>query len=206
MVVHGIKLIHSNVLQAKREQAKKDGTLLTKKQKEEKAAAELRKQALLKSGVQIEGLQALSSGAPANKKVVYGNRKKQGPGGGGSSAQSSPMPTSRPLSPEPTPEPTTPELTSAPTTAAKGETLQTTDDIKSDWDASSGDEGKDPVDGSVKDSWDASSDDEGEKPAQVTKPVQKSTDFFCFCPSHGRTNMLGPKRMAMQIRKRSQSN
>ncbi|KAJ7283275.1 hypothetical protein C8J57DRAFT_1432470 [Mycena rebaudengoi] len=55
---------------AKREVAKKEGRLLTKKQKEEKAMAEIRKQALLASGVQIEGLQqpASGSGAPAAKK------------------------------------------------------------------------------------------------------------------------------------------
>ena len=44
--------------QAKREVAKKEGRLLTKKQKEEQRVAELRKQALLASGVQIEGLQS----------------------------------------------------------------------------------------------------------------------------------------------------
>ncbi|KAG5221485.1 eukaryotic translation initiation factor [Salix suchowensis] len=42
---------------AKREVARKEGRLLTKKQKEERAMAELRKKALLQSGVQIEGLQ-----------------------------------------------------------------------------------------------------------------------------------------------------
>jgi hypothetical protein len=66
-------------IQAKREVAKKEGRLLTKKQKEEKQMAELRKQALLASGVQIEGLHhGPGSGPPAAKKVVYGNRKKKG--------------------------------------------------------------------------------------------------------------------------------
>jgi translation initiation factor 5B len=142
--------------------------LLTKKQKEEKAAAELRKQALLKSGVQIEGLQVPSSAAPAGKKVVYGSRKKKGPGGA-LSAQASPVPTSRPLSPEPTPEPTP-----APTPAAKVVNLPANDDVKSDWDASSGDEAKAKADLDVKDSWDASSEDEDEKPkgAPVVKPAR----------------------------------
>ncbi|KAN0140215.1 hypothetical protein V8E53_002111 [Lactarius tabidus] len=42
---------------AKRELAKKEGRFLTKKQKEDQRAAEIRRQALLASGVQIEGLQ-----------------------------------------------------------------------------------------------------------------------------------------------------
>lgn len=170
LVVCGFKSICSDFLQAKREQAKREGTLLTKKQKEDKAVAELRKQALLKSGVQIEGLQASSSGASATKKVVYGNRKKKGPGGAGTSAQASPVPSSRPLSPEPMPEPTP-----APTPAVNIEKLTIDDDVKSDWDASSDDEAKAPASADVKDSWDASSGDEDEKPAPVTKLVQNST-------------------------------
>jgi translation initiation factor 5B len=170
LIVCGIKSICSDFFQAKREQAKREGTLLTKKQKEDKAAAELRKQALLKSGVQIEGLQGSSSGAPTTKKVVYGNRKKKGPGGAVTSAQASPVPSSRPLSPEPTPEPTP-----APTPAAKVAKLPTNNDVKSDWDASSDDEAKAPAGADVKDSWDASSGDEDEKPPPVTKPIQNST-------------------------------
>src|ERR1700735_870793 len=154
-----MRLASSTSSQAKREQAKKEGTLLTKKQKEEKAAAELRKQALLKSGVQIEGLQASGSGPPAGKKVVYGNRKKKGPGGAGMSAEASPVPVSRPLSPEPTPE-----HTPAPTSPAKVEKLPANDDVKSDWDASSDDEAKATAGPNIKDSWDASSEDEDKKP------------------------------------------
>ena len=52
--------------------AKKEGRLLTKKQKEQKAAAEIRRKALLASGVIIEGLQQADT--PAPKKV--GARKK----------------------------------------------------------------------------------------------------------------------------------
>lgn len=155
----------------KREQARKDGTLLTKKQKEERAAAERRKEALLKSGVQIEGLQAPGgSGAPAAKKVVYGNRKKKGPAVAGSSAHASPAVVPRALSPELTPEPT-PE----PTPATKVEKLPATnDDVKSDWDASSGDEAKASVAMDVKDSWDASSGEEDEKPAATAKPADNA--------------------------------
>lgn len=154
--------------QAKREQAKKDGTLLTKKQKEEKAAAERRRQALLASGVQIEGLQAGANAAPSAKKVVYGNRKKKGPGVTVStSAQASPAPISRPLSPEATPEPSP-----APTPAAKIDKLPASEDVKSDWDASSDDEAKAPVDTEVKDSWDATSEEENIS-TPASKPVQK---------------------------------
>jgi translation initiation factor 5B len=51
-----------------------------KKQNEEKHLTEIKKQALLTSGAQIEGLQQSSgSGPPVVKKVVYGNLKKKGP-------------------------------------------------------------------------------------------------------------------------------
>lgn len=69
-------------MQAKKEQLKKEGKLLTKKQKEEKAAAEMRKKALLESGiVKIEGLQQPSNGQATGppKKVLYGSRKRKGP-------------------------------------------------------------------------------------------------------------------------------
>ena len=69
-----------------------------KKQNEEKHLTEIRKQALLTSGAQIEGLQQSSgSGPPVVKNVVYGNLKKKG-----SVAQDvSPTPESRPRSLEP---------------------------------------------------------------------------------------------------------
>ncbi|KAF7967593.1 hypothetical protein HWV62_33719 [Athelia sp. TMB] len=171
---------------AKKEQARKDGTLLTKKQKEEKLAAERRKEALLKSGVQIEGLQA-PSGAPPAKKVVYGNRKKKGPAAvvAGSSAQASPAVVARALSPE-----LTPEVTPQATPGAQAQTLPATnddaaanEDVKSDWDASSDEEAKAPPPAEVKDDWDASSGDEEEKapaakagPAKKTAPPSKSTN------------------------------
>jgi translation initiation factor 5B len=110
--------------------------------------------------VQIEGLQASSGGAPTAKKVVYGNRKKKGPGGAGTSAHSSPVVVPRSLSPEPTPEPTP-----ASTPVTKVENLPAQDDVKSDWDASTDDEAKASASAEVKDSWDASSEDEGERPA-----------------------------------------
>lgn len=153
---------------AKREVAKKEGRLLTKKQKEERQMAEIRKQALLASGVQIEGLQQASgTGPPAVKKVVYGNRKKKGPG----AKDASPAP-SRPRSPEvvedrvPTPPPARVNLTEA----ANG-------DAKSDWEASSGEEVKPEASVSatpdIKDDWDASSEDEARPTPKPTVPSIK---------------------------------
>lgn len=138
---------------AKKEQAKKEGRLLTKKQKEERAAAERRKQALLASGVQIEGLQQPSSGAP--KKVVYDNRKKKPAVASSGTRDSTPAPETKPSTPEP-PAPLEPEVTKP---------AEKADDVKSDWDASSDDEKeKAPAKAEgVKSDWDASSDEEGEK-------------------------------------------
>jgi translation initiation factor 5B len=132
---------------------------MTKKQKEEQRIVELRKQALLASGVQIEGLQASGSGAPGGgKKVVYGNRKKdnkKGPAATGSkdaspapSAPATPVVASKEL---PTPEP-----------EAKPE-----EEEKDEWDASSEDEAAPaPAKVDVKDDWDASSEEEeAAKPA-----------------------------------------
>ncbi|KAJ7499438.1 hypothetical protein FB451DRAFT_1205448 [Mycena latifolia] len=151
---------------AKREVAKKEGRLLTKKQKEEKAMAEIRKQALLASGVQIEGLQQASgSGAPAVKKVVYGNRKKKGPGPTNAAKEASPAPESRPRTPEP----------AAPVVTAVAEPKEEPED---DWEASSAEEDVKASAG-VKDSWDASSDEEDAAPpppstsTPATKPATK---------------------------------
>lgn len=131
--------------------ARKEGRLLTKKQKEEKQMAEIRKQALLASGVQIEGLQQTSG---PSKKVVYGNRKKKaGPG-----KDASPAPESRPRSPEPALAPTPPRVS----TPAPAEVSAPAKDEpeEGDWDASSDEEPKAPPPAEVKDDWDASSEDE----------------------------------------------
>ncbi|KAG5643584.1 hypothetical protein DXG03_000637 [Asterophora parasitica] len=154
---------------AKKELAKKEGRLLTKKQKEEKQMAEIRKQALLASGVQIEGLLQPSGSAPTAKKVVYGNRKKKGPAVKGPSKEASPAPESRPRSPEPPKEEAEPVIV---------------EEEKDEWDASSEEEVND-VKEDVKDEWDASSEDEEavkpvapeKKPAPAAKaqPAQKPT-------------------------------
>jgi translation initiation factor 5B len=119
--------------------------------------AELRKQALLASGVQIEGLQQQHAGGQAPKKVVYGNRKKKAPATSTGSG-----PATREASPAPEEKPTTPETASEPLpTAPVAEEKEAKADVKDDWDASSGDEAK-PATTGVKDSWDASSDEEDE--------------------------------------------
>jgi translation initiation factor 5B len=163
---------------AKREVAKKEGRLLTKKQKEEKQMAEIRKQALLASGVQIEGLQQASgTGPPAVKKVVYGNRKKKGPG----AKDASPAP-SRPRSPEVVEDrvPTPPPARVKPIEAAN-------DDAKSDWEASSGEEIKPEASVSaapdVKDDWDASSEDEARPPRKPTVPSIKPSTIPQAAPT-----------------------
>ncbi|KAI6099153.1 hypothetical protein F5141DRAFT_1066724 [Pisolithus sp. B1] len=149
---------------AKRELAKKEGRLLTKKQKEERAAAELRRQALLASGVVVEGLQQPSDVSnTTGKKVVYGNRKKKPTATGRETpltSPSSPAPSSRPLTPEPVPEP------AEPPTKAEG--------IKDDWDASSDEgEAKPVVQPGIKDSWDDSSEEET-SPLPPTKELRKA--------------------------------
>ncbi|KAI0676694.1 hypothetical protein C8Q78DRAFT_1141729 [Trametes maxima] len=154
---------------AKREQLKKEGKLLTKKQKEEQRAAELRKQALLASGVQIEGLQQ-GGGEQRPKKVVYDNRKKKK---GPASAASGSHPGTREPSPVRQTKVATPEPESAPAPAApepQPESPVDQDDVKDDWEASSDEEGKKP-DG-VKDSWDQSSGDEEE---EAPKPAAKAS-------------------------------
>ncbi|KAG0297520.1 hypothetical protein BGZ96_006029 [Linnemannia gamsii] len=152
---------------AKLEQKRKDGTLLTKAQKEAKARAELRKQQLLDSGVIVEGLEKAEEEPDKKKKVVYGGKKKKGP-----QAQT-PPPSSPKIS---APEIVTP--VSATVSAAVSEKDEESaddweaaaekdevdvpedkkdeDDVKDSWDQSSEEE-------DVKDSWDQSSDDEDKK-------------------------------------------
>lgn len=120
---------------AKLELAKREGRYLTKKQKEEKAAAEIRRQALLASGVQIEGLQQ-QAGISA-KKVVFSNRKKKGPLA--KEASPSPVPESRPETPD------TILQTSAPSHVEPASEAKL-DGVKDEWDASSGDESDESLD------------------------------------------------------------
>ena len=126
--------------------------------------AEIRKQALLASGAQIEGLQG-GTGAPATKKVVYGNRKKKGP-----IAKDISPASSRPRSPEP-------ELPVAIPPPAEVPIVVTETGAPDSWDASTDDEVTKPaVPEGVKDSWDDSSDDETKKiPAAIPKAAPTLT-------------------------------
>ncbi|KAI8984932.1 hypothetical protein BD414DRAFT_523018 [Trametes punicea] len=158
---------------AKREQLKKEGRLLTKKQKEEQRAAELRKQALLASGVQIEGLQQ-SGGEQRPKKPVYDSRKKKKGPTSVASAASGSHPGTREPSPVREAKPASPEAASKPVPAApepRPESPVEEKDVKDDWDASSGDEEGMKPDG-VKDSWDQSSGDEAE---EAPKAAEKAS-------------------------------
>ena len=118
--------------------------------------AELRRQALLASGVQIEGLQqAPGSGPSAGKKIGYGNRKKKGP----ITKEGSPAPESRPRSPElssEAPSPATPAPVELP-----AEEKAPDGDAKSDWEATTDEEeAKTLAPSGIKDSWDDSSDED----------------------------------------------
>lgn len=157
----------------KRELAKKEGRLLTKKQKEEKAAAERRRQALIASGVQIEGLQQPSGVPSASKKVVYGSRKKKGPlSKDKDSTPASPALESRPLSPIP--------VTASPSpSSAPAELPNKVDGIKDEWDASSAeeDDGAAPAP-VVKDEWDASSEDDVSAPPPPSQPEKGAVPLY----------------------------
>ena len=134
--------------------------------------AEIRKQALLASGAQIEGLQA-GTAAPAAKKVVYGNRKKKGP----IAKEVSPAP-SRPRSPEPELAVTTPPPAEEPIAAETG--------APDSWDASTDDETAKPAaPEGVKDSWDDPSDDETKKvPVAAPAPApEKATPAPTLTPN-----------------------
>jgi hypothetical protein len=157
-----VQLAHSlNSLQAKKEQLRKEGKLLTAKQKADKQAAEIRRQALLQSGVKIEGLQSGGASAPVSKKVVYGNKKKK-------PAQNQ-KDTSTMAGSDRAPSP--PD--SAPATPAPGPASG----LKDDWDASSADEAPAPdikPSDDVKDDWDATSEEE-EAPAKAAEPTKPAS-------------------------------
>lgn len=152
---------------------KKEGKLLTKKQKEEQRVAEMRKQALLASGVVIDGLQHQQAGGSGGtqKKFSYGSKKKRAPQTGTSTKESTPISTpsltTKALSPEPEPASPTPEEKPA--------------DIKDEWDAESEEEKpkKTPAHAAdVKSDWDDSSEDEKPAPkpaAQGMRPVTLSS-------------------------------
>lgn len=155
--------------------AKKEGRLLTKKQKEEQRTAELRKQALLASGVQIEGLQQQASGRTA-KKVVYGSRKKKAPA---SSTGSGPATREPSPSRDATPPP---------------EVKPSEEPAQDDWEASSGEEPPKPTE-DVKDSWDNSSEDEAPKVPKPTQACMLLLLFLFFYANIGWLKQMVGQRM-----------
>jgi translation initiation factor 5B len=63
-------------VQAKKEQLRKEGKLLTKAQKEAQQRAQLRLQQMIDAGVKVEGLMN-KEGESKAKRPVYDNRKKK---------------------------------------------------------------------------------------------------------------------------------
>jgi len=174
------------LFQAKRELARKEGRLLTKKQKEEQRNAELRKQALLASGVQIEGLQP-TSGSGAPKKVVYGSRKKKPFG-----QKDAPLlPESRSQTPEPASQPIEvpqsgdEKRSNLSWVESPVEEKGTQAVVTNSWDASSDEEKTNTPD--VKDSWDVSSDEENVSlapapPVAIGKSRPTTSEFLFNAP------------------------
>lgn len=152
--------------------------------------AEIRKQALIASGVQIEGLQQASAGGAggAPKKVVYGNRKKKGPAGKAPGSRSGTPDPSTPVNADAESSdeeaPVVQAATPKPANGASPSKLPADNSPKDDWDASSGDENdKASPTAGVKDAWDASSDEETEKvvpKTSVQQPKPSQGSMYCW--------------------------
>jgi len=134
---------------AKREQLKKEGKLLTDKQKKEKALAEQRLQSMLAAGVTIPGLQeknAEDGTSSKPKKIVYDSRKKKKPHGTTSQAPAAADVDQTVAAPEPAIE----EEVGSPPLPDEAQVEQ----VEEQHESSSEDEDE------LKDSWDAESDTE----------------------------------------------
>ncbi|KAE8257396.1 hypothetical protein A4X13_0g2382 [Tilletia indica] len=163
---------------AKRDQLKKEGKLLTPKQKAEKAAAEARMQAMIRAGqIKVEGLEKrgeASAAGEGKKKVVYASRKQKK--GGPPQQQKEEAATD--AAPQATEESTDALAAStdklpdagAPADDASDAGEEDEEDVKDDWDASSAEEEEE---GDAKDDWDAESGDGEEK--EKAKPAAKSS-------------------------------
>ncbi|GAA6059793.1 hypothetical protein JCM10212_003688 [Sporobolomyces blumeae] len=158
---------------AKKEQLRKEGKLLTPKQKAERAAAEARRQALMKSGVIIAGLQDKDEPEAGPKKVSYGNRKR---GGKNEKKDEQPVEEEKPKKAEEKKAEEKKVEVKEPEKKAVEEAKKADEDeedVKDSWDASSSDEEeeKKEEDEDVKDSWDASSSEEEEEPVKKAAPA-----------------------------------
>lgn len=164
---------------AKREQLRKEGKLLTAKQKAELKLAEQRKAALLASGnITVAAMQNEKPAAEKPRRVVYDSKKKK-----------KQTPKSEPEAPkeesveapkeEPKEEPKAAPV-EEPKDAPKDDwEAESDEDVKDDWEAESEED--------VKDDWEAESDDEkpaakaekapATKPeAKTAKPVEEESD------------------------------
>ncbi|KAM0789053.1 hypothetical protein ACM66B_003116 [Microbotryomycetes sp. NB124-2] len=161
---------------AKKEQLRKEGKLLTPKQKAEKAAAEARMKALIESGVVVAGLGQGANGDSGSRKASYAKKKpnKKGPSAPGvvdsvaskgSAAEAEPE--KEEVAAPAVEAPKAEEPAKATVVADAG--AEEEEDVKDSWDASSEDE-KPAEEEDVKDSWDASSDEDAEE----KKPEPKS--------------------------------
>lgn len=159
----------------KKEELKAAGKFLTKKQKEQLALQERRRQQLLDSGVYVEGLQ----GDAPKKRPVYGKKKskKPEPASEPAAAPSTPVTKEVKKAEEKKPEPKKVEEKPEP---KKEEPVAVTEEeedapLLDDWEAAIG------SDGEVKDNWEELGDSEPEveekeeeKPVvQVTKKVEE---------------------------------
>ncbi|EPQ25791.1 uncharacterized protein PFL1_06658 [Pseudozyma flocculosa PF-1] len=173
---------------AKKEQLKKEGKLLTPKQKAEKAAAEARLQAMLKSGqIKVEGLEqqkeaqaaAATDAGPSKKRVVIDNRKKKKPVQKREGGLTIPEPVAAPADAEEADKSDEAKpvedaaAAAAASPAAEAKPADEAEDVKDSWDAES--------DEDVKDDWDAESekdddDDEGKKPAAAGDKAKSATN------------------------------
>lgn len=154
---------------AKREQLKKEGKLLTPKQKAEKAAAEARMQAMLKTGqIKVDGLvnrQAAAEGEESERKrIVYDSRKKKkAPSSGPPSKIDASLPASAPaeeVQEDEVKADAPPAIEAKEVVEGKPAAEEAVEENgKGDWDADS--------DEDVKDAWDAESGDE----TTTKKPV-----------------------------------
>lgn len=137
---------------AKREQLRKEGKLLTPKQKAELKIAEARKAALLASGnISIAANQGTDSEKP--RRPVHDKKKK---------------PQKKEPEPEPEPEPETPKEASQEAEEEKGQPeSKDDDDVKEDWDAESDD---------VKDDWEQESEEEPESTKEsINEPAKEAS-------------------------------
>ncbi|KAG8972858.1 hypothetical protein FRC05_009497 [Tulasnella sp. 425] len=179
----------------RREQLKKDGLILTAKQKKERAAAEMRRQALIASGAvvaaQAEKGASTSGGAPKFKYGAKAKGQKQSKAPStvtSDSTPASPAVTESTLPPAPEPTPAAPSPVEKPAT-------------KDSWDDSDEEEAAPAAAASpapaVKDDWDASSDDEASAPAPApTKPEPAKKGAAPAPASKGAPTKAAPAKSA----------